>query len=175
MGIVIPQSFRNLSLLGAIRWFLLDYRNFFLLQMAKRSWLFGSTLQLHLIRAWLHRRRGCQIGKRVLIAEDVIMGLAYPEQIIIEDDAVITARCVLLEHQRDLTTHVVGRSIQESEHVVQRIHIGKSAFIGVGTIVMPGVTIGEGAYIGAGSIVTKNIPPHCIAVGNPAKVIRRMH
>lgn len=37
--------------------------------------------------------------------------------------------------------------------------------------VLPGVTIGRGAVVGACSVVTKDIPPMCIAVGNPAKVI----
>ena len=37
---------------------------------------------------------------------------------------------------------------------------------------MAGVTIGEGALVAAGSVVTKDIPDHCIAAGNPAKVIK---
>ncbi|MCI9321565.1 MAG: sugar O-acetyltransferase, partial [Lachnospiraceae bacterium] len=37
-----------------------------------------------------------------------------------------------------------------------------------------GVTIGEGAVIGAGSVVTRDIPPHSLAVGNPCKVIRKI-
>ena len=39
-------------------------------------------------------------------------------------------------------------------------------------IILPGVTIGKGAVIGAGSVVTKDIPPYCVAVGVPAKVIK---
>lgn len=38
--------------------------------------------------------------------------------------------------------------------------------------ILKGVTIGYGAIVGAGSIVTKDIPPKCLAVGNPAKVIK---
>jgi acetyltransferase-like isoleucine patch superfamily enzyme len=50
--------------------------------------------------------------------------------------------------------------------------IKDGAHIGIGAIIMPGVTIGEGAIIGAGSVVTHDIPPYCVAVGTPAKVIR---
>lgn len=50
--------------------------------------------------------------------------------------------------------------------------IGENCVIGVNSIIMPGVTIGESTVIGAGSIVTKNLPGYCIAVGNPAKVVR---
>ncbi len=44
--------------------------------------------------------------------------------------------------------------------------------IGVGAIVLPGVTIGRGVQIGAGAVVTSDIPPYSIAVGVPARVIR---
>ncbi len=41
-------------------------------------------------------------------------------------------------------------------------------------MVCGGVTIGEGSVIGAGSVVTRNIPPHSLAVGNPCRVIRKL-
>jgi virginiamycin A acetyltransferase len=53
------------------------------------------------------------------------------------------------------------------------ITIGNGVWIGDNVTILPGVEIGNGAVIGAGSIVTKNIPPYCIAVGNPAKVIKK--
>lgn len=52
------------------------------------------------------------------------------------------------------------------------IRIGKGVFLGAGCIVLKGVTIGDYAVIGAGSVVVKDIPPKCIAAGNPAKVTR---
>lgn len=39
---------------------------------------------------------------------------------------------------------------------------------------MPGVTIGNDVVVAAGAVVTKDIPDHCIAGGNPAKVIRKL-
>lgn len=45
--------------------------------------------------------------------------------------------------------------------------------IGVGTVILPGVTIGEGTIIGAGAVVTEDIPDYAVAVGSPAKVIRK--
>lgn len=47
-------------------------------------------------------------------------------------------------------------------------------WIGTGSIICPGVTIGEGAVIGAGSVVTKDVPPYCLAAGNPCRVIREL-
>lgn len=56
---------------------------------------------------------------------------------------------------------------------VKAVRICDFAWIGENALIMPGVTIGEHSIIGAGSVVTKSIPPYCIAVGNPAVVIKR--
>jgi len=49
----------------------------------------------------------------------------------------------------------------------------EDVFIGSNSVITAGVTIGKGTQVGAGSVVSRNLPPHCIAVGNPARVIRR--
>lgn len=54
------------------------------------------------------------------------------------------------------------------------IRIEDNVWIGGGAILLPGVTIGEGSTIGAGSVVTRSIPPHCVAVGNPCRVIKHV-
>ena len=48
------------------------------------------------------------------------------------------------------------------------------AWIGSHTIVLPGVCIGRHAAVGAGSVVTRDIPANCLAVGNPARVVRQL-
>jgi acetyltransferase-like isoleucine patch superfamily enzyme len=58
--------------------------------------------------------------------------------------------------------------------IIKKIIFKKGCMLGMGTIVMPGVTIGEGAIVGAGSLVTKDIPPWAVAAGSPAKVIRKI-
>lgn len=50
--------------------------------------------------------------------------------------------------------------------------IGDNVWIGTRVIILPGVTIGDGAVIGAGAVVTKDVPPHTVAAGNPARIIR---
>ena len=52
------------------------------------------------------------------------------------------------------------------------IKIGNRAWIGANCTVLPGVTIGDNAVIGAGAVVAKDIPPDCVALGVPARVIR---
>ncbi|MEY2433105.1 MAG: hypothetical protein QOC92_2830 [Acidimicrobiaceae bacterium] len=53
------------------------------------------------------------------------------------------------------------------------VHIGDGAFLGVGAIVLLGVTIGEHAYVGAGAVVTDDVPARTVVVGNPARAVRR--
>lgn len=53
------------------------------------------------------------------------------------------------------------------------IKIEDDVWLGVGSTVLDGVTIGKGSVIGAGAVVTKDIPPYSIAVGVPAKVIKK--
>ncbi len=55
------------------------------------------------------------------------------------------------------------------------VHIGKNCWIGAGVIIMPGTTIGDNVVIGAGSIVTKDIPDNVVAVGNPARILRKVN
>ncbi len=59
-------------------------------------------------------------------------------------------------------------------NLAKPVNIGKNCWIGGNTTILPGVSIGEGVTIGAGSIVTRNIPPHTVAVGNPCKVIKKI-
>ncbi|QIL51131.1 sugar O-acetyltransferase [Weissella coleopterorum] len=54
------------------------------------------------------------------------------------------------------------------------IKIGDDCWFGGSVIVLPGVTIGDNVVIGAGSVVTKDIPSHTMAAGNPARVIKQM-
>jgi len=56
--------------------------------------------------------------------------------------------------------------------IPREIIIENSVWIGANSIVLPGVKIGYGSVIAAGSVVTKDIPPMCIAGGNPAKIIK---
>ena len=51
--------------------------------------------------------------------------------------------------------------------------IGNDVWIGQNAVILPGVHIGDGAIIGANAVVGSNIPPYSVAVGNPARIIRK--
>ncbi len=52
------------------------------------------------------------------------------------------------------------------------ITIGDNCFIGMHSIIMPGVSVGDNSIVGAGSVVTHDVPPNSVVAGNPAKVIK---
>ena len=56
----------------------------------------------------------------------------------------------------------------------KEVTIGNDVWIGGNCVIMPGIKIGSGVVVGANSVVTKDIPDFCIALGSPAKVIRKV-
>ena len=54
------------------------------------------------------------------------------------------------------------------------ITIGDNVWLGGGAIVLPGVSIGANTVVGAGAVVTRDLPADVVAVGNPARVVRRL-
>ena len=68
----------------------------------------------------------------------------------------------------DVTRPISGQSQPE-----RAVSIGDGSWLGHGTVVLPGVSIGRHVAVGANSVVTRDIPDFCVAVGNPARVIKR--
>lgn len=111
-----------------------------------------------------------RIGDRCLIGRG--SGIVGHLQIEIEDD-VWTGHHVYVTDQNhgydDLTVPIsrqVGRE--------RPVFIGAGSWIGHGAVVLPGATIGRHCVIGANSVVNTEIPDHCIAVGAPARVVRKI-
>lgn len=124
------------------------------------------------LTTFLHRLRGVKIGKGSKISRTVQIDDSNPNHVEIGKKVWITAGVMILCHQRDLKYYEVGKPVMDCPLKTAKVLIKDGAHIGIGAIIMPGVTIGEGAVIGAGSVVTKDIPPYSIAVGMPAKVIK---
>lgn len=72
-------------------------------------------------------------------------------------------------------THPLDIETRRTHELAKPITIGDDCWIGGNAIICPGVTIGNGCVIGAGAVVTKDIPDHSMAVGNPAKVIKKLN
>ena len=124
------------------------------------------------LRPRLMRKMGCHVGEGCFIGDHVRIDQGHADMITLEDGVSVASGTRLLCHQRDLSQYKVGVPVMDLPLKYAPIVIEDGAHIGIGRIIMPGVTIGKGVVIGAGSVVTKDIPPYCVAVGVPAKVIR---
>lgn len=63
--------------------------------------------------------------------------------------------------------------IGEQFAAAEPVRIGDGAWLGAGTLVLPGASIGRHVVVGGGSVVTGELPDYTVAVGNPARVVRR--
>ncbi len=71
-------------------------------------------------------------------------------------------------------THPLDSIERQKTEFAKPVSIGNDCWIGGSSVILPGVSIGNGCTIGAGSVVTKDIPDNSLAVGSPAKVIRKI-
>jgi len=76
------------------------------------------------------------------------------------------ANCLIMDHDDHPEDARSG--------IPKPIQIEDDVWLGANVHVMKGVKIGCGALVGANSVVTKDLPPHCVAVGAPAKVVRML-
>lgn len=109
------------------------------------------------------------IGNRCLIGKGT--GIVGHKRIEIGDD-VFTGHHVYItdaNHGYDDPMLPIGHQFAPSRPV----RIGAGSWLGHGAIILPGVTIGAHVVVGAGSVVTSDLPDSSVAVGNPARIVRR--
>lgn len=117
----------------------------------------------------------------------------YGKNIRIGAGSFINVNCVLVDNNKITIGHncllgpgvhlyTAGHPVSAQDRIcdgrylttTKPITIGNTVWIGGNTVVMPGVTIGDNTTIGAGSVVTKDIPAHVLAFGNPCKIIKEI-
>ncbi|PWC42139.1 Gfo/Idh/MocA family oxidoreductase [Azospirillum sp. TSO22-1] len=116
--------------------------------------------------------RGCNIGQNVMIGPDVTVGdrckiqnnvSVYPG-VILEDGVFCGPSCVFTNVNNP-------RAEIERKDEFRVTHVGRGASIGANATVVCGHTLGAYCFIGAGAVVTRDVPPHALMVGNPARRI----
>ena len=114
---------------------------------------------------------GCIIGPNATLSAGV-----SPEQVLDGPVVTIGDRCVVgkgsgvVGHQRV----EIGDDVWTGHYAAPRpVRIGSGSWLGHGALVLGGATIGEHVVVGAGAVVTGDLPDYSVAVGNPARVIRR--
>jgi len=167
------QEYGQVSFISMIKKVYKNYRNGFLMKFFMESWLL-TPVNPRKLRPWILRKIGCKVGRNVFIGSNVWIDTGHADMITIEDHVHVTGQCTLLCHQRNLNNYFIGDDYTKLGYKVEKIHLKKGCSIGQRTMIMPGVTVGEGAIVGAYSLVTKDVPAWTIAVGRPAKFVRRI-
>jgi acetyltransferase-like isoleucine patch superfamily enzyme len=81
---------------------------------------------------------------------------------------------VAIEDYVQIGSHCAIYSISTIDNKEGRIVLKKNCKVGSHSVIMPGVTVGENAVVGAMSFVNRDVPDGCVAVGIPAKVIKKI-
>ena len=139
------------------------------LEIGDGSWLMaGCRLHVFNFRGIAHA--GIRIGRRTFLGEETLM--RGQGGITVGDHVLFAPRVQVLAVDHVLSDPT--KPIMDQGITARGITIEDGCWIGAGAIVLDGVTIGRGSCVGAGAVVTKSIPPHSLAVGVPARVIRNL-
>jgi maltose O-acetyltransferase len=140
------------------------------------------------IRTILLRRLGANLDKSARIAENVYLGsnkiimgqhtfvnvgsfLDGNAPIIIEDYVRVGPYVKILTGTHSYRHSVIRRRTEDGT-VAKEVVIKKGSWVGMGAIILPGVTIAEGCIIAAGAVVIKDTEPNGLYAGNPAKRVK---
>jgi acetyltransferase-like isoleucine patch superfamily enzyme len=110
-------------------------------------------------------------GSRISIGDHTFIN--YGSSITAYKQVKIGRHCLLGHHLLIVDGNEHGIEQREVAPPAAPVIIEDHVWIGSHTIILPGVCIGRHAAIGAGSVVTRDIPANCLAVGNPARVVRQ--
>lgn len=115
----------------------------------------------------------CILGRGSLIENDTSVGAgtriqaeAYITAYSTLEEDVFIAPCVVTTND-----NYMGRTEKRKDEM-RGPTIRRSARVGGGAVICPGIEIGEEAFVGAGAVVTKDVPPRKLVVGSPARVLR---
>lgn len=126
----------------------------------------GYKLRPRFLR-WCHYH----IGENVFIGEDLIIIDDLHDSsanLAIEDRVAISPRVTIVLFSTPNWSNIA----QYIPSKKGKITIKKDAWIGTGAVILPDITIGEGSVIGANSVVIRDVPPHTVYAGVPAKFIK---
>jgi acetyltransferase-like isoleucine patch superfamily enzyme len=118
------------------------------------------------------RHQGVRIGEHCQLLNIADNYGSEPWLIEIGNHVTLTSGVFLLTH--DASSRLFRKTLPQSSpygNRFGRIRIHDNCFVGVNSIILPGVTIGPNSIVGAGSVVAKDVHPNAVVAGVPARVI----
>jgi len=120
----------------------------------------------------MQRARGVKIGKNCHFNPYTFIDLIYPKLVHIEDNVTLGSFSMIFAHSNPTANLFLKNG--EYPRKVADVTIKSGAVINPGSIVTSGVTIGKNSIVSPGSVVTQDVPDHCVVVGNPARVVKKI-
>ena len=123
---------------------------------------------------WIAKTFNCDNGKNIFIGDNFTANFNVTildvKEVYIGDNVMIGPHTLITTVGHPLTPK--GRR----EHLAQasEIHMGNDVWLGGNVTILPGVTIADNVVVGAGAVVTKDIPDNSLALGIPARVVKRL-
>lgn len=130
------------------------------------------------------------IGNNVYIGHNTILKGYYKNEMFIGDNTWIGQGCFFHSAGGILIGEAVGigpmvkiltsshsegessKPVMSGELEFKAVRIEDGCDIGIGSVILPGISVGEGSIIGASSVVTKDVPSYCVVAGVPAQILR---
>jgi acetyltransferase-like isoleucine patch superfamily enzyme len=122
------------------------------------------------IGAFVEIQKRAKIGQRCKISSHTFVC----EGVTIEDECFVGHHVVFINDRYPSATNPDGSLQTDDDWKAIETRIRRRASIGSGAVILCGVTVGEGALVGAGSVVTRDVAPHTIVAGNPARQVGRL-
>lgn len=115
--------------------------------------------------SFLHIKGYKNINRRSVIESRVKLDKLNRKGIHIGSGCLIASGTTILSHEHIFTK-------PDGSFYIKDTYIGQNCFVGVNSLICPGVHIGNECVVGGGAIVTKDVPDNCMVVGVPAKIVK---
>jgi acetyltransferase-like isoleucine patch superfamily enzyme len=115
-------------------------------------------------------QKGVRVGNRCKISSHSFLC----EGVVLEDDVFVGHNVTFTNDRYPRATNGNGQLQTEADWSCIPTFVKRGASIGSGATLLCGITVGENAMIGAGSVVTRDVPPHTVVAGNPARPVRSL-
>jgi maltose O-acetyltransferase len=148
---------------GALRTMLYRWAGF---QIEKSAFIIGN-IRFYTGQKDIYTK--LKVGSQVVIGHEVVLNL--DTDITIEDNVSIGPHVLIYTG-----THPLGRgSMRRMPQLLAKpVKLERGCWVGLGAIILPGVTVGAGSVVAAGSVIKQNVPPHTLVEGNPAVVVQKL-
>lgn len=133
--------------------------------------LYGCSLGADTkVGAFVEIQKNCRVGARCKISSHSFLC----EGVVLDDEVFVGHGVMFTNDLYPRATRPDGTLQTEADWKVVETRVGRRASIGSNATILAGITIGEGAMIGAGAVVTRDVPAHSLAAGNPARIRGRV-